>query len=371
MKFIANREQLLAMVKTVAKVVPSQSPVEILKGILVEAQEGVITFTGTNYESSVRCGTKAYVEECGGMVVNGKLLLQMLSLFAGEDVSIQMNQNNTCTLGSGTARFQLAVHPSKDYPKPELPFPEGAVKITNISSLAKNTVFAASKSEKQQIMTGIRLEINGESVRACGSDGSRLMERQQEAEQGGKLSMILPSQSFRLLADLVSDKDTLEAGTVGQTAVFSKEGFLFSCKLISGAYLDVDSLKKSIRPEYSAVIDAGALYKSLCTVTAVTGESGRVNLSLRNDALQITLSSDTGRSQSSVPGVVMKETPESGFYYSAGYLQEAFRRLSGTVELQLSAVGMLSVHTGNVFYFQVPMREPVPVKKTKRQKEAA
>jgi DNA polymerase III sliding clamp (beta) subunit (PCNA family) len=310
------------------------------------------------------------------MVIDGKFLTNMLSLLAGEDVSIRTYRDKTCTLSSGTAQYELVIHPASNYPKPEMPFPEGAVKASNISTLAKSTVFAASKSENQLVMKGIRLEINGNSIRACGSDGIRLMERRQETEKGRKLNLIIPSHSFRLLADLVSDKDTLEVGIVGTSAVFLKDGFLFSTNLISGVYIDVDRVISGLRPEYSAVVDTGVVYKALHSVSVVAGDTGRVNVSLKRDSIQITLTSDTGRSQTSVPGVVMKETPESGFYYSIGYLLEAFRRLSGTAELQFSQIGMLSVRTGNELYFQVPMREPAKTKKVKtsepaKKKEAA
>jgi DNA polymerase-3 subunit beta len=334
-----------------------------------------LTLTGTNHEIAIQCKLKVSVEMSGGMVIDAKLFSRMVELFAGEDISMEVGSNPVCTLRSGTAMIQLAVKPAKHYPKPDIPFPEGAVRISNICSSAKNSVFAASKTQDKPVMTGIRLEVNGKQVRACGCDGIRLMERQQELENGGKLSFVIPAHSFKQLAECVKDSDTLEVGVTGSSVVFVKEGFLFSAKLINGVYIDVDNMLSAVKPEYTALVDATELYKALGNVSVISGDSGRVNLSFRDDSVRIALKSDSGSSQTAVQAVVMKESPTDGFFYAIGYLQEAFRRMIGNVEIQLSTFGILTVKTDADTYFQIPMQPPKqktkPKPKAKTEKKAA
>ena len=101
MKFTANREQLLAQVRTALKAASATSVVEVLKGILVEADEGsnTLTFIGTNYEVAIQCMMDTYVETGGSMVINGKLFSGLLALFNQEEVTVSQNRSTECGNG--------------------------------------------------------------------------------------------------------------------------------------------------------------------------------------------------------------------------------------------------------------------------------
>jgi DNA polymerase-3 subunit beta len=378
-KITANREQLLSMVKTVYKAVPASSTLEILKGILVEADSdhNTVTCTGTNYEVAIQCRINTYVELPGSMVIDAKLFCSLLSLFGCDDVTMTLNPDGSvCTLTSGAAYYQLAVLPAKNYPKPDIPFPEGAVKVTNLPALAKNSVFAADKTGSKPVMAGVRLDIYSDCIRACGCDGNRLMERRLNVDTGGRLKVVIPARAFSLLAGLTNNKDALEVGVAGSNAVFMKEGFLFSVRTILGEYIDVDHLMESVKPEYAAVIDAKELHRSLNSINVIP-DGSRVNLVFEDNTLKATLSSPAGRTQTTVPAEIKTATLDNGFYYNTGHLLEALRRLSGKVTLQLSSIGMLTVQTDSDLYLQLPVQAPKietkpKAKKTpKKQKEAA
>lgn len=369
MEITAKREQLLSLVKTVYKAVPTSSTVEILKGILVEADadQNTVTFTGTNYEVAIQCRMNTYVEESGSMVINAKVFTGLLEHFSGEDLVMVLNRDGTvCTLHSGASYYQLAVQPAKSYPKPDIPFPENAVKVTNLPALAKHSVFAADKSGGKPVLSGVRLDIYSDCIRACGCDGNRLMERLLNVETGGKLQFVIPARAFNLLSGLVGNKDKLEVGVTGSHAVFMKEDFLFSVRTISGGYLDVDRMIDAVKAEYSAVIDAKVLYESLNSINIV-GES-RVNLMFKDKTLKVSLSNKSGKTHSTVAAEVKSATPDNGFYYNTGYLLEALRRMSGKVELQLSSIGILTVQTKTDLYFQLPMQAPKIETKPKAKK---
>lgn len=364
MKFTANRAELLAQVKTVLKAIPSRASVDVLLGILVEADpdQCEVALTGTNYEVSIQCKLGCPVEAGGSVVINARLLAQMLTLLGDETVTLTVNDRYACTIASGEASFCVMGQPGKNYPKPELPFPEDTIQVSRLSSMAKNTVYAVSKDEKQPVMGGVRLELCDNTLRICGCDGKRLMESKQKSESPGKLNLIIPAHSFGLLTGLVKDTDVLELGIAGSNAVFSKENFLFSTRLVPGVYLDVDQLLKGIKSEYTAVVDAKKLAAAIDSLSVIAGASSYINICFTDGRIKLACESETGDSRSSVEAELQKETPATGFFYTVSYLLEAFKRMSGKVELQLSSIGMLYVETDTDTYFQVPVR-PQPVKK--------
>lgn len=375
MKITANRAELLAQVKNAAKAAPSGSSVEVLKGILVEADADAfeIVLTCTNYDAVIQCKLPAAVETGGSMVIDAKLFLQMLALLVEEDVTLETHTNMTCTLKSGTAVYCLSVQPGENYPKPEIPFPENAVKVSNIASASKSTVYAAAKAQEKPVMSGVRVEIRNERLRACGCDGTRLMEKHQKADAAGTLRFLIPSHSFQILSSMVTDKDVLDVGIAGNCAVFTKENFLFSARIVPGEYIDVDRMLLSITPEYSATVEAGAMTAALDALSVVTGKDGHVDMVYGDGKIYLFNGSDKGKSNTSVDAEVKTGTPEC-FRYNLGYLYEALRRMSGKVEIGLSSIGMLLIKTDTETYFQIPIQRTVKASakpKSKSKQKAA
>lgn len=371
MKFIANRAELLAAAKTVQKGVSAQASVEVLKGILVEADADAyeLTLAGTNYEVAIQCKLPAPVEIGGSMVIEAKLFVQMLTVMGEEDVSVTFNQNMTCDLRSGTARFLLSVQPGKNYPKPDIPFPENAVRVSNIASAAKNTIYAAAKTQDKLIMSGVRVEISDERLRACGCDGIRLMERQHKAEAEGNLSFLIPAHSFKTLSGMITDKDVLDVGLAGGCAVFTKENFLFSARLIPGEYIDVDKIMAGLTPEYSAIVDTKELAAALDTLSVSGMNGGSVNMAFGDGKINLSCEGENTASRSAVDAEVKTATPGE-FRYNLEYLHEALRRMTGKVEIQLSSIGMLFIQTESDRYFQIPLQPARKAEKTKPKKKA-
>ena len=88
MKFTANRKIMLEYLKTMISVVPKTSPVQELKGFLVEANEddGHLYLTANNQEVAIQRKFKPAVESGGNFVMEAKLLVDILTLLGGDDV---------------------------------------------------------------------------------------------------------------------------------------------------------------------------------------------------------------------------------------------------------------------------------------------
>jgi len=359
MKFIAKRAELLALAKKVCKAVPAKSVVEILSGMLIEADADTleVSLTATNYEVAVQCKLDCCVEEGGGAVIDARLFVQMLSLLGDETVSVQVSSSHLCTLVSGTAVYDVMTRPGREYPKPEIPFPENAFKLSHLCSAAKNTVFATAKDKSKETLEGVHVAIDGDQARFCGCDGRRLMERRQTEKNRGRLNVIVPARAFGTLAGMVKDSDILELGVIGKTAVFTKEGLLFSAKLITGEYIDVDKIFQDTQLTYAAAVNAKEMAQALDNINIVAGNTGPVNMEFSEGEVKLLWQGKAGKSQITLNADIEKNTPPGGFLYAVDLLREAFRHLGGKqVSARVSPIGAVVVQTEQDRYLQLPMR---------------
>ena len=135
MHITINRTELLAAVKRASTIAPPDSPLDVLKGVLLEADSASRTLTviSTNLEVSLAEKLPCTVHEDGAFVFTAKMLSEMLQRLPEETVEICRRENRgRMTLTSGDASYSVDVWDIGAFPKPDLPFPEDTVKVSGI-----------------------------------------------------------------------------------------------------------------------------------------------------------------------------------------------------------------------------------------------
>ena len=172
MKFKVNRKVMLEHLKSMYKVVPKSSTVQELKGFLLEANEddGYVYVTANNLEAAVQRKFKADIENGGGFIVEARMLINMLALLDGDDVSICETKKGIAEIQSGNCVYTIKVMDAKIYPRPEMPFPEDTVRITGLKQMYLKTNAAVANTEASKVLTGIHVDVNDKALRAVGCD---------------------------------------------------------------------------------------------------------------------------------------------------------------------------------------------------------
>ena len=380
MRFEVNRQAMLAAVKNAAKVAPSNSPVKELNGILIECSDdtGEVFLTATNYEASIQHKVTASVEESGTMLVNSRLLVEMLSLLDCEFAAFSADRAEVLQVKGGKCIYTINCLPSKSYPKPVLPFPEETVKVSNIVSLAKRTVFAVSKDDSKPVLQCVNIRLRHNTVNAAACDGIRLIMVKDLSGTSEKCEYLLPAHSFNMLAAVSSDEDVFEVGDTGKLIVFVRQDMMFSMrKPVENEYIDTAAVIKSVKPVYTAATHAHLLKEGLDVIeVGASIEAGRepVNLIMSDNQIILRFNSDYSRVSSGVAANVSKRTPDSGFYYDIRNLLKLLQVIDGRVRIELDEKGYMLIKTKNEVYFQLPMKAPVnktkPVKTVKKLEES-
>ncbi|MDQ6658245.1 MAG: DNA polymerase III subunit beta [Actinomycetota bacterium] len=178
MKFRVARDDLADAVAWVAKSLPARPPAPVLGGILLtidDATPPVLTVAGFDYEVSTRARVSVDAESGGQVLVSGRLLSEITrSLPANKPVDIAVDGSRV-RIHAGSARFTLPTMPVEDYPAlPEMPPTSGTVDSTTLAEAVAQTVIAAGRDDALPMTTGIRIEIEGETLTLAATDRFRL-----------------------------------------------------------------------------------------------------------------------------------------------------------------------------------------------------
>ncbi len=374
MKFEISRADMLAAAKTVARVAPISEPVEMLNGILVECRDDGVFLTATNLEVSIQLKLKANIIATGEMLVHPRVLPGMLALLPGEVVSFSEVKANVLSVKGGKSGYEINCQPSKKYSKPVIPFPEDSVKISGICSLAKRTVFVASKDTHRPVMQCVNVKLQKNAIHAAACDGIKLMLVKTEASSPESREFLLPAKSLQTLASISADDDVFEVSDIGNEIVFVRGDMMLTMRKIPGDYIDTGSIVKGIKPVYCAVAEAKLIRDALGTLM-VGANTEPVNIVFTKANISLRRGNDYSEAKSAVPANITTATPKAGFYYNIRHLHKLFQIMEGKVRLELDEKGMMMVKSRHEVYVQTPQRVPTTrakgSKKTDIQKEAA
>ena len=178
MKFRVERDVLAEAVTWVARGLPARPPVPVLAGVMLEAFDDGLTLSAFDYEVSARITVPADVAEPGQVLVLGRLLADISRNLPAKPVDVSTDStkvNVTC----GSSRFSLREMPVSDYPTlPAAPEASGTIAGDVFTQAVAQVAIAADRGDTLPILTGVRMEIDGDKVVLLATDRYRLAMRE-------------------------------------------------------------------------------------------------------------------------------------------------------------------------------------------------
>lgn len=368
-----NRAEFLDAAKRAASIAPSESPLDVLKGALMEADaaSGKLTITSTNMEVALEEKLPCSVQEDGSLVFSARMLTEMLQRLPLDTVLISRPENRgRMALRSENACYEVDVWDRGAFPKPDLPFPEDTVKLSGIPGMAQRTVFATAQDNNKPLLKCVNLKFTNVGLRAAGSNGNCIVTAKGDDQSKGDISLLIPATSLGKLARMCGDKDEFRVGTTGKNIVFFKENFLFSARLMEGGYIDTDLLLSTIKNSFTVLTDIQDLRGALSSVLTVEPE-GKVKLGFHDQRLEFYCGGKYGTASAPVDVIALTGAPTGDYWFASRQLNTCLKALSGTVTLGIAAGGMLTLSTQDAYYMQSAMRAPTEKKTEKTARAAA
>ncbi|HEY3687943.1 MAG TPA: DNA polymerase III subunit beta [Streptosporangiaceae bacterium] len=179
MKFRVERDVLADAVAWTARSLPVRPSLPVLAGMLLETTEdSTLRLSSFDYEVSAQVSVEATSAEAGTVLVSGKLLAEITRSLPAQPVDVSTDGSKV-VLTCGSAKFTLLTLPVEDYPSlPEMPPAAGSVGSDVFSAAVGQTAIAAGRDDTLPFLTGIRVEIEGETVTLAATDRYRLAVRE-------------------------------------------------------------------------------------------------------------------------------------------------------------------------------------------------
>lgn len=303
---------LAEAVSWTARALPQRPPVPVLAGILVEADAaGSLRLSCFDYEVSARTEVAAEVTDAGRALVSGRLLADICRSLPARPVDV-VQEGAKLAVTCGASRFSLLTMPVEEYPAlPAMPAAIGTVAGDVLSDAVARVAVAASRDETLPILTGVRVELEGDVLTLLATDRYRLAMRElpwHSSSPGASAVALLRARTLSDVAKslgsgdvtiaLATDGAEAAAGTGGAgrrggagMAGFEAGGRRSTSQLVDGDYPKVRALFPAEAP-VTAVVATPALLEAVRRVALVAERNTPVRLSF--SAGQVVLEAGQG-----------------------------------------------------------------------------
>ncbi|MEV4377597.1 DNA polymerase III subunit beta [Streptosporangium sp. NPDC049644] len=179
MMFRVDRDVLAEAVAWTARSLPARPSVPVLAGMRLEVTEdGQLKLSGFDYEVSAEVTLELQTGEAGVVLVSGRLLAEITRALPAQPVDFVV-EGAKAVVTCGSARFTLLTMPVEDYPSlPTMPPAAGRVGSDVFASAVGQVAVAAGKDDTLPMLTGVRVEIEGDTVTLAATDRYRLAVRE-------------------------------------------------------------------------------------------------------------------------------------------------------------------------------------------------
>ncbi|WP_283139530.1 DNA polymerase III subunit beta [Rhizohabitans arisaemae] len=179
MKFRVDRDVLAEAVAWTARTLPARPSVAVLAGMRLEVTDDQqLRLSGFDYEVSAQVTLDIQSGEPGVVLVSGKLLAEITRSLPAQPVNLVV-EGSKAVVTCGSARFTLMTMPVEDYPSlPAMPPPAGVIGSDVFGAAVAQVAIAVGRDETLPMLTGVRMELEGDKVTLASTDRYRLAVRE-------------------------------------------------------------------------------------------------------------------------------------------------------------------------------------------------
>jgi len=334
MKFRVERDVLADAAAWVARSLPARPPVPVLGGVLVEATTGAsgdrLLVSGFDYETSARVELDGTVGDPGRVLVSGRLLADITRALPSKPVDLVVD-GSRATINCGSSRFSLPTMPVEDYPQlPAMPQLAGTVAADVLAQAVGQVVVAAGRDDTLPMLTGIRLEIEGEKLTLAATDRFRLAVRELEwtpEDPGHSSAVLIPARTLSEVAKTLAGSGTVD---IALSAGDGMLGITGGGRRATTRLLDAEfpAFRRLIPTEHTtaAIVDVAALVEAVKRVALVTDRVAQVRMEFSDDGLRLAAGGDdVGSAEEELP-CELDGAPLT-IAFNPGYLLDSFGAL--------------------------------------------
>lgn len=293
MKFQVNRDVLSEAVSFAVKMLPARTTLPILSGVLIDATEDGLVFSSFDYEVSTQTKVAATVEKPGQVLVSGRLLSEIANRLPNAPVTFE-SVDSRIQVSCGSANFTLLSMPVEEYPTiPQVEGETGVLPAEEFSSAVAQVAVAASRDDVTPVITGVQLEISGNSLSLVATDRYRVAIREipWESTSGVEdLTALVPARTIQEIGKTFGHSGNISISITNkddrELIAFTADNKTVTSLLIKGNFPPVKRLFPEVVENF-AVVNTADLIEATRRVKLVVEREAALRFSFANNGLTL------------------------------------------------------------------------------------
>ena len=242
MNFICDLKTLNSAISNVSLAVSGKSPLLAIEGILMVCKNSTLSLYGYNLDLGISTTIEADVKKEGSIVLNAKLLGDILRKVDSGTVSFSVDDKLLTTIKCGDAEFTILGIDSQEFPAFPAITGENSFNITNstLKNMINQTLFAVAVTDQKPIHTGVLFDIYDNEISLVAVDGYRLALRREPIIYKDILKFVVPGKTLQEINKLLSDDsdDIVEVCVERKHISFKVKDYYIVSRLLEGDFLD-------------------------------------------------------------------------------------------------------------------------------------
>jgi len=360
MKLVCAQSDFSAKLSLLSRVVPANPAHPVLANVLLTAEESRLGLTVFDLSLGIQVWIPAQVEAKGAITLPARFLNDIVSRLPNTAIEINAHEL-AVTLACASGHYQMQGITAEEFPG--LPEIQDALPLvlpaaTLLDGL-QGSLFAASTDETKQVLTGLHLSSQLDSLEFAATDGHRLAVT--TSAHGAELpdtSVTIPAKALRELERMIGRTSNDLEKPLSLRFDVSQISFEFvkpegsdrlSCRLLEGQYPNYHQL---IPQQFSwqVTVERSLLTASLERIAVLAAQKNNVvKLTIDNNSQQLALSAEApafGSGEESLPAQISHhsshsqgEAPSSlEIAFNVKYMVDGLKAMSGAqVQLQCNS----------------------------------
>ena len=364
MKFTCNTSVLADACNIVQRGVPQKSTIPATEGIFMQTKNSRLILTGYDLEVGITTSITCTTETEGSIVLNARLLCDILRRLPAASVTINVDAHNLCKISSGEAEFSLVGIPANDYP--ELPTVSGglpfAIKQKVLREMVKQTIFAVAIQDIKPVHKGIKFEIADNNLRLISCDGFRLAIRNEAIDYAGEdMTFVVPAKTLSEVIKLADDDDENISFSIGKKFILFEIGnYRIISRLLEGEFFNYKNAipaESSTKARVNLKLILDSVERTSLLITSKI--KSPVRCVFDENTIRISSATALGAANDKIPASIEGKRVEIGFNNT--YLTDCLRTVDvDEVKIELSSpvspIIIKPVEGDNFIFLIIPMR---------------
>jgi DNA polymerase-3 subunit beta len=243
MRAVCNTDLFSGKLALVSRGVSARSTIQLLGGILLEAEDEKVRLSATDMEISIQTSSPARIEEGGRVVIPARIFNDVVRSLRGGEIMLEHDfSEGVVRLSAQENEYRIRTYAAEDFPR--LPQFDEAVAFKMSGEALVETVEKVSRSysrdETRPVLTGILISFEDSRVRMVTTDSYRLSIKETELATTfeGSREAIIPARAMQEVSRIFSgsDEEQVEVALSENQALFRIGDVLFGTRLIEGNF---------------------------------------------------------------------------------------------------------------------------------------